>query len=122
MKLRDLKKQELVDTFSAAADVDPNGDFERAYTEVAGGTVESIIAQRHEKHGDWRERSNLSQSLKTVMGLDMNSKLRPDEREALEMIAVKISRILSGDPHLEDHWRDIAGYATLAADQNKLSA
>ena len=29
------------------------------------------------------------------------------------MIAVKISRILTGDPSHADNWHDIAGYATL---------
>ena len=29
------------------------------------------------------------------------------------MIAHKIGRILAGDPSFQDHWADIAGYATL---------
>ena len=32
------------------------------------------------------------------------------------MIAVKIARILNGDPNHFDSWIDIAGYATLAAE------
>lgn len=36
------------------------------------------------------------------------------QREALDMMACKLSRILSGQPSHDDHWRDIAGYATLA--------
>jgi len=35
-------------------------------------------------------------------------------REALEMIAHKIGRILNGDPNYADSWHDIAGYAKLA--------
>lgn len=81
--------------------------------------MKMLINIRAQTHGDWREQSHHSQMLKTAMGLDMNASLRPDEREALELICVKISRILNGDAHLEEHWRDIAGYATLAADQNK---
>jgi hypothetical protein len=34
----------------------------------------------------------------------------------LRMIVDKISRIVCGDPDFVDHWRDIAGYATLVAD------
>ena len=136
MKLRNRKT-------ATAAEVDPNGDFERAYAEAAGTSIDDsfaatlaaelekrekqetivdLIKERGGQHGDWRQQSCLSQSLKTVMGIETHNSLRPDEREALEMIAVKLSRILCGDAHLEDHWRDIAGYATLAADQNKLSA
>jgi hypothetical protein len=37
--------------------------------------------------------------------------------EALSMIVMKISRILTGDPNHADHWADIAGYATLIANE-----
>lgn len=37
----------------------------------------------------------------------------------LEMIAHKVGRILAGNPHFEDHWADIAGYARLSADRNR---
>jgi hypothetical protein len=40
-------------------------------------------------------------------------RLSVGQREALEMIAHKIARILSGDPNHKDHWEDIAGYAEL---------
>ena len=40
-----------------------------------------------------------------------------DQREALEMIAHKIARILNGDPNYADNWIDIAGYATLVANR-----
>jgi hypothetical protein len=36
-------------------------------------------------------------------------------REALEIDAHKIGRILAGDPDFRDHWLDRAGYATLIA-------
>jgi hypothetical protein len=39
----------------------------------------------------------------------------PDEhREALDHMAGKFSRILSGQSRYGDHWKDVAGYATLA--------
>ena len=45
------------------------------------------------------------------------SKLAPDQRESLEMVAHKIGRILNGDPDYHDSWRDIVGYAKLVADR-----
>ena len=39
----------------------------------------------------------------------------PVHREALDMIASKIARILSGDATHVDHWVDIGGYAELGA-------
>jgi hypothetical protein len=38
--------------------------------------------------------------------------------EALDMIAVKISRILTGDPNYSDNWHDIQGFAKLV--ENRL--
>jgi hypothetical protein len=43
--------------------------------------------------------------------------LAQDQREALEMIAHKIARILNGDPNYSDNWIDVAGYATLVANR-----
>lgn len=45
--------------------------------------------------------------------------LAPDQKEALEMLAHKIGRILNGDPDYADSWDDIAGYATLVANRLK---
>ncbi len=33
------------------------------------------------------------------------------------MIAHKIGRIVSGNPNVQDHWDDIAGYAKLASNE-----
>ena len=42
----------------------------------------------------------------------------PDvHQHALDMIAVKLGRILAGDPNYVDNWRDIAGYATKVLEQ-----
>ena len=43
--------------------------------------------------------------------------LSPQQQEALEMICHKIARIVAGNPNFVDHWRDIAGYATLVANE-----
>jgi hypothetical protein len=43
--------------------------------------------------------------------------LNPSQREALDMIQHKIGRILAGNPNHHDHWHDIAGYATLVANE-----
>jgi hypothetical protein len=43
--------------------------------------------------------------------------LPPDVREALEMIQLKVARILIGDPEYADNWHDIIGYAKLVEDR-----
>ena len=60
----------------------------------------------------------MTQRLKTTMvGSDKWHLLAPDQKEALEMIAHKIGRILNGDPNYHDSWHDIVGYAKLVADR-----
>ncbi len=39
----------------------------------------------------------------------------PVQAMAIDMITVKLARIASGDASFADHWRDIAGYAEMAA-------
>jgi len=41
-----------------------------------------------------------------------------DEREALDLIALKMSRVVTGnDPHYIDNWDDIQGYAKIVTDR-----
>ena len=74
----------------------------------------STIDERQKTHGDYYRVAGTAQELKDVLRRGKNWKVLDDtERETLEMIATKIGRILSGNPHEIDHWRDIAGYAAL---------
>lgn len=45
------------------------------------------------------------------------SLLSSAQRESLDLIATKISRITSGNPNELDHWDDISGYAELISRQ-----
>lgn len=73
-----------------------------------------LTTAKMEEHGDWIKQSTMSNNLKLVMRDGSNfQKLAPFQKEALDLIQVKVSRILEGDPNLEDHWDDIAGYAFL---------
>jgi len=66
-----------------------------------------------------RGRRQIACDLKGVMWsyTDWAEQLAPDQREALEMIQVKIARIINGDPNYADNWRDIEGYARLVANR-----
>ncbi len=80
---------------------------------------EPILVEREKTHGSFADVSNTAQSLKLVMfGLNGNIhtnyyELHRCQREALDMIATKIARILQGNAKEKDHWKDIAGYAKL---------
>lgn len=73
-----------------------------------------IIQERKKTHGSWVEQANTSHCLKNQMRSCSGwHSLKPYQQEALDMIEMKVSRILSGDPNEPDHWDDIAGYALL---------
>lgn len=58
--------------------------------------------------------ARITQNIKLAMNDSPNWKdLEPDQREALEMVAHKIGRILNGDPNYVDSWLDIEGYVAL---------
>lgn len=82
--------------------------------------IRATLNERAATHGSYTDHAHQTQILKEVMRANPNwNRLDWHERETLEMIAHKIGRILSGNPHFHDHWHDIAGYATLSADRNK---
>lgn len=80
--------------------------------------VRETLAARGKTHGDWGKQAFLAQKLKlALLGEDFyKSNMTSQMQEGVEMICVKLSRIITGDPAEIDHWRDIAGYATLVAD------
>jgi hypothetical protein len=76
--------------------------------------VSKTLAERGSQHGAFVDQAEISQALSDIMQRAANYRnLTPYMRESLEMIQIKISRILEGNPGHTDHWHDIAGYATL---------
>lgn len=77
--------------------------------------VQALTQDRQSTHGDFRTNARLSQKMKTIFrsyeGWDA---LDDVEKEVLDMISLKISRILSGKSLERQHWEDIEGYAHLA--------
>jgi len=85
--------------------------------------AETLIAERGKTHGDWFEASWMAAELKHQMRRGDNwHRMPPHQREALEQIAVKISRVLTGDSNEPDHWLDIGGYAALGGKRAPWSA
>ena len=83
-----------------------------------GHHTDPLLAARGARYGAFADNASISQALKAQMRQTPKwGALDPDMKEALEMVAHKISRILAGDPHYDDSWVDIAGYATRVADR-----
>lgn len=88
-------------------------------------SINDTLKERGKRYGEFSSHAMITQCLKEVMQNHVDdcitnwNTLSVDKREALEMIAHKIGRILNGDPNYKDSWVDIAGYAKLVADTLK---
>lgn len=76
----------------------------------------ALLNIRQTTHGDFAKNAQVSQAIKDIIEAAGGNDLAPVHREALDMIALKISRIVSGKADMKDHWADIAGYANLGAE------
>ena len=80
--------------------------------------INQTLAERGSRYGSFVGHAQITQDLKTMMVNTPKWKsLQDDQKEALEMVAHKIGRILNGDPNYDDSWVDIAGYVTLVANR-----
>lgn len=78
-------------------------------------SVENTLKLRVLTHGDFATNAHIAQGLKAfICNQPGYSSLSEIQRESLDLIATKMSRILSGGFNNPDNWHDIAGYATLA--------
>ena len=73
---------------------------------------QELTSERGKTHGDWNKQAKCARQLKFIIR-ENSEFLTAQQTEALDMIAVKMSRILCGDPNEPDHWDDIAGYSYL---------
>jgi len=76
--------------------------------------IDDVLNERGARYGEFKDHAKISQLIKDTLRLFPAFKnLRPSQKEALEMMAHKIARVLNGDPNYQDNWTDIAGYARL---------
>lgn len=81
-------------------------------------SIEKTLDERGKRYGTFVGHARITQALKQIMQESPKWKeLADDQKEALEMTAHKIGRILNGDPNYDDSWVDIAGYTKLVADR-----
>lgn len=81
-------------------------------------TIQDTLTERGHRYGPFISHANITWEIKSIFhGHDAWLRLDADQKEALDMIAHKVGRIINGDPDYDDSWRDIAGYAMLVADR-----
>lgn len=80
--------------------------------------IDQVLGERGARYGTFAESALVAQNVKAAMRHSPGwHSLPADGREALEMVATKIARILCGDCLYADSWRDIEGYAKLVSDR-----
>jgi hypothetical protein len=81
--------------------------------------IEQTLAERNRYSPAFIELAKMSQSLKRTMRTAPNWPTLPaDVKEALEMIQLKVARILIGDdPEYLDSWTDVEGYSRLVRER-----
>jgi hypothetical protein len=81
-------------------------------------SIDATLAERGSRYGDFPTHAKITQAIKSAMQDSPNwQTLASDQKEAFEMTAHKIGRILNGDPDFHDSWHDIVGYVKLVADR-----
>lgn len=82
------------------------------------GGIDATLVERGNRYGDFVGHATITQGIKHAMINSPNwNTLSDDMKEALEMVAHKIGRILNGDPEYHDSWHDIIGYTRLVEER-----
>lgn len=80
--------------------------------------IRETLEDREAEYGDFAEQGTMSQALLELFKMYANwEELNGFQREALQMIFHKLARIGCGNPHNQDTWHDIAGYALLVEER-----
>jgi hypothetical protein len=80
--------------------------------------TDPLLQTRQQTHGSFDENAHVAQQLKEAFREAPGwQRLDDVEREAMDMIAAKFSRILSGRSLERQHWEDVVGYARLILDR-----
>ena len=83
----------------------------REHAQAQARELADLLGEREGSHGDFGSNAEKAQGIKEHLASIECEVLH----EAADAIAGKLSRIASGSEIEIDHWRDIAGYAMLAA-------
>lgn len=76
--------------------------------------LDATLSNRGKTHGEWSDQARISQGIKDLCRQGSSfDKLSPMQKETLDMWAVKMSRIVEGNPNEIDHWLDVEGYGKI---------
>jgi len=77
--------------------------------------INQILAERGVNYGAFHRHAEITQDIKAALRSGKSWEICSDaQKEALDMIAHKMGRIVNGNPNYVDSWTDIVGYSKLA--------
>ena len=80
--------------------------------------IKKVLEERGSEYGDFRTQGFIAQRMKEVArGTPGYYGMEDYQREAVDMILHKLSRLLNGNPQHLDSWVDIQGYAKCVSDR-----
>lgn len=80
--------------------------------------IRCVLEDRGSRYGRFPEHADITQGIKRIMSAGAAwGRMSNAQKEALEMVAHKIGRIVNGDPDYVDSWVDIIGYMQLVVDE-----
>ena len=82
--------------------------------------MKTLLNERGKTHGDYSAAARTKEGILDLITMAPSyPKMDATARASIRMIVEKLGRIVHGDHTHIDHWVDIAGYATLAANHYK---
>ena len=76
--------------------------------------TQELVSTREKTHGNFLKTALVAGLIKAAFRHGPGYREATHvQREALDMIAMKLARIVCGDISFKDHWEDIAGYIAL---------
>ena len=81
--------------------------------DMTASETDRLLQERGKVHGKWEDQASTANTLKNAVRTPGWRNLTAMQQEAIDMILVKVSRIVNGNPSHADHWTDIKGYAEL---------
>lgn len=76
--------------------------------------IDEVLQDREKTHGDFEKGAEIFDQLMELVEAN-RKKFTKSQRYGLTHIMGKLTRIIGGNANEIDHWRDVAGYATLVA-------
>lgn len=96
-----------------------DGDYiyDRPAVESKPESIDNTLSERGSRYGRFEDGAEIMQHFKEYARNTPGwNKMKPIQRESLDMIFHKIGRILNGDPDYADSWHDVCGFSKLVDD------